>query len=128
MVKLELLINFIIIEKILYICDNYTLRSELVVENRNAIEKMKIIWTIHAEERQKQWEKKLGITKQEVEELVSNPEQIVPGDLDARVAQKKTRDGLLRAPFINIEKDRKILSVYWTSKTEKYWNEDKNEN
>jgi hypothetical protein len=88
---------------------------------------MKIIWTIHAEERQRQWEKKLGITKQEVENSVSNPEQTVPGDLGVRVAQRKTRNGLLRIPFIEIDEDRKILTVYWTSKMNKYWKEEKNE-
>lgn len=48
--------------------------------------KMKVIWTKHAEERQKEWEKKLGITKQSVEDLVNSPEQIVPGDMEALVA------------------------------------------
>ncbi len=82
---------------------------------------MKVIWTAHAEGRQKEWEKKLGITKQEVEALVNNPEQIVPGDIDVLVAQGRTRNGLLRAPFIKIGEDRKILTIYWTSKAEKYW-------
>ena len=58
---------------------------------------MEIIWTKHAEDRQKQWE-------------------------------RKTRDGLLRAPFIEIEGKRKILTLYWTSKVGKYWKEEKNEN
>ena len=40
---------------------------------------MKVIWTKHAEDRQKVWEKKTGITKQEVEYIVRVPEQIVPG-------------------------------------------------
>lgn len=47
---------------------------------------MKVIWTKHAEDRQKEWEKKLGIIREEVEDLVSNPEQIVPGDVGAFVA------------------------------------------
>ena len=89
--------------------------------------KLKIIWTIHAEDRQKEWEKKLGITRQEVEDLMSNPEQIVPGDMNVIVAQSKTRNGLLRVPFVEIEGDRKVLTVYWTSKIEKYWKEEKNE-
>ena len=88
---------------------------------------MKLIWTIHAENRQKEWSKKLGISVQEVEDLVRNPEQTVPGDKDALVAQTKTRNGLLRAPFLEIDKNRKILTVYWTSKVEKYWSEGKNE-
>lgn len=88
---------------------------------------MKIIWTKHAEDRQKDWEKKLRITREEVEDLLSNPEQIVPGDLGVLVAQSKTRNGLLRSPFVNIEKDRKVLTVYWTSKVKRYWKEDENE-
>ncbi len=84
---------------------------------------MKIIWTLHVEGRQKEWEKKLGVTRQEVENLASNPEQIVPGDMDVLVAQTRTRNGLLRVPFIEIGVDRKILTVYWTSKVEKYWKE-----
>lgn len=89
---------------------------------------MRVIWTKHAEERQKEWEKKLGITKEEVEVLVNNPEQIVPGDMNILVAQTRTRDGLLRVPFIESGEDRKTLTVYWTSKIEKYWREAKNEN
>jgi hypothetical protein len=88
---------------------------------------MKIIWTKHAKDRQKEWEKKLGVTRQEVEDLVSNPEQIVPGDLEAFVAQTKIRNGLLRVPFIEIGEGRKILTVYWTSKLERYWKEEKHE-
>ena len=46
---------------------------------------MEIIWTKHAEERQKEWEKILGVTRQEVENLASYPEQIIHGDMDALV-------------------------------------------
>lgn len=84
---------------------------------------MKIVWTKHAEDRQKEWEKKLGVTRKEVEDLLSNPEQVVPGDMRALVAQTKTRKGLLRVPFIERGLDRKILTVYWTSKIERYWKE-----
>lgn len=89
---------------------------------------MKILWTKHAEDRQQEWEKKLGITRQEVENVVSNPEQIVPGDLGILIAQSKTRNGLLRSPFIEIGDDRKILTVYWTSKVGRYWREKRDEN
>ena len=84
---------------------------------------MKIIWTRHAEDRQKEWEKKLGITKQEVEDSIISPEQIVPGDVKVLVAQTRIRDGLLRIPFIETEGIRKVLTVYWTSKVERYWKE-----
>ena len=89
---------------------------------------MKIIWTRHAEERQKEWEKKLGITSQEVENMLRNPGQIVLGDQDALVAQARRGNGLLRVPFVEVEGNRKVLTVYWTSKVEKYWKEELNEN
>lgn len=82
---------------------------------------MKIIWTRHAEERQQEWQKKLGITREEVEQVLMNPEQIVPGDLGVLVAQTRRGSGLLRVPFIQTGEDRKVLTVYWTSKVEKYW-------
>lgn len=60
-----------------------------------------------------------------MEDLASYPEQIVPGDMDALVAQAKTRKGLLRVPFVEIEGRRKVLTVYWTSKIERNWKEEK---
>lgn len=82
---------------------------------------MKIIWTKHAEERQAEWEKRLKITRQEMEDLINNPPQIVPDDLDVLVAQKLRDNGLLRVPFVELNEQRKILTVYWTSKIKKYW-------
>ena len=55
------------------------------------------------------------------------PGQIVPGDRDALVAQAKRGNGLLRVPFVEVEGNRKVLTVYWTSKVEKYWKERENE-
>jgi hypothetical protein len=89
---------------------------------------VKIIWTRHAEERQEEWRKKLGITRQEVEDLLRDPEQVVPGDLEALVAQARRGNGLLRVPFVEAEGRRKILTVYWTSKVEKYWREEQDAN
>lgn len=88
---------------------------------------MKVDWTKHAQERQKEWEKKLGVTKQEVEDLLINPEQIVQGDMDVLVAQTRSRNGLLRSPFIKVGMDIKVITVYWTSKIERYWKEEENE-
>lgn len=82
---------------------------------------MKFVWTNHALERQKQWQIILGITRDEVEAVVENPEQIVKGDLDIFVAQSKRGNGILRVPFINIKDGKKIITLYWTSKIEKYW-------
>ena len=85
---------------------------------------MEIIWTKHAEGRQKEWAKKRGITRQEVETLLMNPEQIVPGDQEALVAQVKRKGGLLRVPFVETEGKRKILTVYWTTRVKGYWKEE----
>ena len=84
---------------------------------------MDIIWTEHARDRQKEWHKKLGITEEEVEELLRSPAQVVPGDRDVMVAQAKRGTGLLRVPFVEVEGNRKIVTLYWTSRVEKYWKE-----
>jgi len=89
---------------------------------------MKIIWIRHAENRQKEWAERLGITRQEVENVLRNPEQIVRGDQNVLIAQSRRTNGLLRILF-KIEKDaRKILTLYWTSRVIKYWQEKKNDN
>jgi len=82
---------------------------------------MKIIWTKHAEARQKEWKIKLGITKEDVEAVLLDPDQVVPGEGEAMVAQKKWAEGLIRVPFIQVEGARKILTVYYTSKIDRYW-------
>lgn len=79
---------------------------------------------IHAEECQKLWEKTLGITKEEIEKVIINPDQIVPGDGEVLIVQSKRGNGLLRVPFINERNVIKVLTVYWTSKVEKYWKEE----
>jgi len=84
---------------------------------------VEIIWTRHAEDRQKEWERRLRFTKQEVEEVIISPEQVVPGDIEVLVAQTRIRGGLLRIAFIETEGTRRILTVYWTSKVERYWKE-----
>lgn len=52
----------------------------------------------------------------------------MPGDQDALVAQARKGNGLLRVPFVEVEGNRKVLTIYWTSKVEKYWKEEQNEN
>jgi hypothetical protein len=39
---------------------------------------MKIIWTRHGEDRQKEWEKKLEIKREEVENILRNPDKSYP--------------------------------------------------
>ena len=73
--------------------------------------------------RQSEWQKKKEITKAEFESVVISPEQIVRGDLNAFVAQSKFKNGLIRVPFLEISGTRKILTVYWTSKVSRYWQE-----
>lgn len=85
---------------------------------------MDIVWTKHAEERQKEWEKKLHITKEEVEAVVNKPEQVVKGDLSIKIAQAKIRSGLLRVPFLESASSIKIITLYWTSRIERYWKEE----
>jgi len=82
---------------------------------------MTIVWTKHAEERQQEWQRTLGITRHDVEELLKNPEQVVPGDRAVRVAQTRRGSGLLRAPFAEGGGTRTVLTVYWTSRVERYW-------
>jgi hypothetical protein len=84
---------------------------------------MKIIWTRHGEDRQKEWEKKLEIKREEVENILRNPEQIVSGDQNILIAQSKRSNGLLRVAFEVVEEGRKILTLYWTSRVKKYWKE-----
>ena len=84
---------------------------------------MRIIWTRHAEDRQKEWEKRLEITRKEVENLLESPEQILPGDQNILIAQSKRGNGLLRVAFEELKGVLKVLTLYWTSKVEKYWKE-----
>jgi len=84
---------------------------------------VKILWTTHAEERQREWQRRKSITRQLVEEVAGHPEQVVPGDQGTRVAQSLWRDGLLRIPFVDTGEERKLLTVYWTSRVKRYWRE-----
>ncbi len=84
---------------------------------------MDIVWTQHAEERQRQWEERLGITRQEVEALLSAPEQVVPDSPDVFVAQSKRGNGLLRVVYVEIGSTHRILTLYWTNQVTRYWQE-----
>jgi len=87
---------------------------------------MAIYWTKHAEERQQQWQQRLGITREEVEALVKNPQQIVNED-EVAVAQGKRGKGLLRVPFVDIGNTRRIITLYWTNQVNRYWQEEQDE-
>ncbi|GBF81788.1 DUF4258 domain-containing protein [Aphanothece sacrum] len=83
---------------------------------------MEIVWTHHAEERQKQWQSKLGITREEVENVLNNPQQIIIEN-EVFVAQAKKGNGLLRIVFVNIGNSKRILTLYWTNQINRYWQE-----
>jgi len=72
---------------------------------------MKIIWTRHAREQQKEWERILGISCEQIENMLKNPEQVVAGYRDVLVAQARWKDGLLRVPFVDTEDGLKIVTV-----------------
>lgn len=93
------------------------------MKRRRGCDAVEINWTEHAADRQREWEKKLGVTRQEVEALLRSPEQVVPGDRGILVTQVRRGGGLLRVLFVEAEGARKIVTVYWTSKVEKYWKE-----
>jgi hypothetical protein len=82
-----------------------------------------VVWTKHAEYRLAEWQKEKGITREDVESVAGSPEQIVPGDMQAMVAQSKFGGGLIRVPFLEVDGNRKILTLYWTSKVERYWSQ-----
>jgi hypothetical protein len=82
---------------------------------------MNIVWTKHAVERLKQWEKTIGITQEEAERVLRDPGQVVDGDLGVKIAQAKSRGGVLRVPFKEEEGGYRIITVYWSSRVERYW-------
>jgi len=84
---------------------------------------MRIIWTRHASDRQQEWLRLAGITRTEVETIVENPEQVVPGHGNALVAQSRRGNGLLRVPFAEQAGQRKLITVYFTTKVDRYWQE-----
>jgi len=84
---------------------------------------MEIVWTLHAEQRQRQWEQRLGITRQEVETVLHSPEQVVPDDEGVLVAQSRRGHGLLRVAYVQIGSTQRILTLYWTNQVSRYWQE-----
>ena len=82
---------------------------------------MKVIWTGHAKRRLLEWSKRRGLTQEQVEAVVRSPGQTVLGHADLWVAQSRVGDGLLRAPFFEVEDGRTIVTVYWTSQIRRYW-------
>jgi hypothetical protein len=86
--------------------------------NRAAV---KVTWTQHAIDRQKEWFATHAISATDIESVVAHPEQVIPGDFDVFIAQSRLLGGLLRVAFVDIESHRKIVTLYWTSQVERYW-------
>lgn len=82
---------------------------------------MRVYWTQHALERQRAWEESLGITRAAAEAVLQRPEQVVEGDEGARIAQSRHGNGLLRVVYVDLTDERRVLTLYWTSRVEKYW-------
>lgn len=85
---------------------------------------MKVVWTEHARERLTQWKEQRGVTREEIERVVEEPDQVVSGRGEAQVAQARRGPRLLRVPFVKEGEERILLTLYWTSKTDKYWRQD----
>ena len=88
--------------------------------------KTQVVWSKHAEDRQKEWEKRFSITREEVEIAVISPQQIILEE-EAWVAQVRRGKGLLRVPFVDIGRTRRILTLYWTNQVKRYWQENLDE-
>ncbi len=82
---------------------------------------MIVVWTDHAKARQQEWFTNRAITRSDVEATVRDPEQMVPGHSDLKVAQSRLLGGLLRVPFLEVEGMRLIVTCYWTSELKRYW-------
>ena len=71
---------------------------------------MQVLWTKHAEARQCQWQQRLGITREDVEDVVQYPQQIIYDN--ETIAQSLYGKGLLRVVLIEIGDTRRILTLY----------------
>lgn len=91
-------------------------------EDSGVWENKQIVWAKHAEERQQQWQERFGITREEVEATVTHPQQVIL-EGEVWVAQIRRGKGLLRVPFVDIGKTRRILTLYWTNQVKRYWQE-----
>jgi hypothetical protein len=84
---------------------------------------MNVVWTDHAQQRLAEWSRRREITREAIEAIVRSPAQVVAGHAGLQVAQSKMENGLWRVPFFDLEGGRKIVTVYWTSRINRYWEE-----
>ena len=66
-----------------------------------------------------------GITKDVVEELLSHPQQVIKGkgkeEIVQGVFERCGERFLLRVLYVKTSGTHKIITAYWTSKIDKYW-------
>ena len=60
-----------------------------------------------------------------VEATVTAPQQDVAGFAGTRIAQSRFQGGLLRVAYVRSGRQRRVLALYWTSKTAKYWSNER---
>lgn len=73
-----------------------------------------------------------GIGEEQVYETVRSPDQLVQGYRGRKIAQKKYRrkgkEYLLRAVLEEHFEETQVITVYITSKIDRYWKDGDNEN
>jgi len=82
---------------------------------------MKIQYTKHAEATLEERE----IARETVEELIKNPRQVIKGKGNKEIVQgilkRANGEFLLRVVYVEAEGMTKVITAYWTSKIDKYW-------
>ena len=82
---------------------------------------MKIQYSKHAEGTLEERE----IAKETVEELIRKPQQVIKGKGNKQIVQgimkRENQEFLLRVVYIETEATMKVITAYWTSKIDKYW-------
>jgi len=82
---------------------------------------MKLQYTKHAEATLEERE----IAKETVEELIRDPQQVIKGKGNKQIVQgimnRANQEFLLRVVYIEAAGTTKVITAYWTSKIDKYW-------
>jgi len=70
------------------------------------------------------WEER-EIAKETVEELIRDPQQVIKGKGNKQIVQgimnRANQEFLLRVVYIEAAETTKVITAYWTSKIDKYW-------
>ena len=65
------------------------------------------------------------IAKETVEELLNNPQQVIKGKGNKEIVQgifkHADEELLLRVVYVEAKGIEKVITAYWTSKIDKYW-------